>query len=301
MYPTYTLCSTTWRTPAADDLAGLQSLYPSTGGSTNTAPTVTIAAPASSASVTQGTALTFSGSATDTQDGTLTSSLVWTSNLDGQIGTGSSFSRALSAGNHTVTARAVDSGGLSATRQVSVSVMTTNTAPTVTITAPASGTSVAQGTAMTFSGSASDTQNGTLTSSLVWTSNLDGQIGTGGSFSRTLTAGTHTITARVVDSGGLTGTRQVSVTVTQTSVSGAITLTGRGYKVKGSHTVDLTWTGATATVVRILRGGALISSAPNNGRYTDSMDTKGNGSYKYKVCNDTRRLLKRGQHYLLRT
>ena len=69
MYPSYTLCSTHMRTPSADDLAGLQSLYPSTGGSTNTAPTVTIAAPANSTSVTQGTALTFSGSATDTQDG----------------------------------------------------------------------------------------------------------------------------------------------------------------------------------------------------------------------------------------
>jgi hypothetical protein len=288
MYPSYTLCSTFMRTPSDDDLAGLQSLYPSTGGATNTAPTVTIAAPASGASVTQGTALTFSGSATDTQDGTLTASLVWTSNLDGQIGTGSSFSRTLSAGNHTVTAQVVDSGGLSTTRQVSVSVTTTNTAPTVIITAPASGTSVAQGTALTFSGSASDTQNGTLTSSLVWTSNLDGQIGTGGSFSRTLTAGTHTITAQVVDSGGLTGTRQVSVTVTQTNVSGAITLTGRGYKVKGSKMVDLTWSGATATVVRILRGGdTLISSAPNNGRYTDSINAKGAGSYKYKVCNDT--------------
>ena len=107
MYASYSRCTTTMRTPAADDLGGLQSLYPGTGGSTNTAPTVTIAAPASSASVTQGTALTFSGSATDTQDGALTASLVWTSNLDGQIGTGGSFSRTLSAGNHAVTARVV--------------------------------------------------------------------------------------------------------------------------------------------------------------------------------------------------
>ena len=108
---------------------------------------------------------------------------MWTSNLDGQIGTGSSFSRALSAGNHTVTARVVDSGGLSATRQVSVSVTTTNTAPTVTITAPASGTSVAQGDDPDFQRlGLGHPDNGTLTSSLVWTSNLDGQIGTGGVF-----------------------------------------------------------------------------------------------------------------------
>jgi hypothetical protein len=285
MYPTYNRCTTTMRSPSADDLAGLKLLYPSTGSSTNTAPTVTIASPASSTSVSQGTTVAFSGSASDTQDGNLTASLVWTSNLDGQIGTGGSFSRALSAGNHTVTARAVDNGGLSATRQVSVSVTTSNSAPTVTITAPASGASVTQGAAFSFSGSATDSQDGTITSSLVWTSNLDGQIGTGGSFSRALTAGNHTLTARVVDSGGLAATRQVSVSVTQ-NVSSGITLSGRGYKVKGSQMADLTWTG-TSSSVRILRGGTQIASGQNKGRYTDSIQAKGGGSYRYKVCDES--------------
>ncbi|MFO0981465.1 MAG: hypothetical protein U1E76_06875 [Planctomycetota bacterium] len=45
------------------------------------------------------------------------------------------------------------------------------------------------------------------TASLAWTSNLQGQIGTGGTFTRSdLVVGTHTITATVTDSGGLWAT-----------------------------------------------------------------------------------------------
>jgi hypothetical protein len=379
MYSTYSRCSTSMRTPAADDITGLQALYPGSGGSTNTAPTVAISAPSHGSSVAQGTAFTFSGSASDTQDGTLTSSLVWTSNLDGQIGTGSGFSRALSVGTHTVTARAVDSGGLSTSKQVGVTVLAStntapgitilspvngtsvvqgtattfsgsatdaedgtltaslvwtssldgqigtgtgfsrtlsvgshtitakvvdsgalftskqvgvtvtapsNTAPTVTITAPSSGTSVVQGTAITFAGSASDTQDGTLTSSLVWTSSLDGQIGTGTGFSRSLSVGSHTVTAKVVDRGGLSGSKQVSVTVTAPLSSDNPTLTARGYKVKGQHTIDLKWTGITSSRADVYRNGSRVVSTANTGQYTDATGERGGGSYTYKVCDE---------------
>ena len=215
MYATYSYCSQSMRSLTSDDVAGLRDLYPDTG-STNTVPSVSIATPASGSAVGQGTAISFSGSAIDTEDGPLTTSLVWTSNVDGQIGTGGSFSRALSAGSHTITARATDSGGLSASRQVNVTVNSTNTAPTVTISSPGGGTSVVHGTSIPLSGSASDTQDGNLSASLVWTSNLDGQIGTGATFSRSLTAGSHTVTARATDQGGMSATRQVDVTVGST-------------------------------------------------------------------------------------
>src|SRR5262249_13428253 len=55
--------------------------------------------------------------------------------------------------------------------------------------------------------------DGNLTAGLVWTSSLDGTLGTGGSFSRTLHAGTHTVTARVPDSSGLTGSATFTVVV----------------------------------------------------------------------------------------
>ena len=122
-----------------------------------------------------------------------------------------------------------------------MTVNSTNTAPTVTISSPGGGTSVVHGTSIAFSGSASDTQDGNLSASLVWTSNLDGQIGTGATFSRSLTAGSHTVTARATDQGGMSATRQVDVTVTSTALptSGNPTLTARGYKVKGVNMTDL--------------------------------------------------------------
>jgi len=52
----------------------------------------------------------FNGSGLDAEDGVLTgASLVWSSNLAGQIGTGTSISVSLDAGTHTITLTATDS------------------------------------------------------------------------------------------------------------------------------------------------------------------------------------------------
>jgi len=89
-----------------------------------------------------------------------------------------------------------------------------NTPPVVTITAPAAGASFATGVAITFTGTATDTQDGNRTGSLVWSSSLQGQIGVGGTFTvSNLVAGSHTITARATDSGGLAGTATRTITL----------------------------------------------------------------------------------------
>ena len=85
--------------------------------------------------------------------------------------------------------------------------------PTVAITSPADSSTFDSGTTILFEGIASDTEDGDLTASLVWTSDLDGQIGAGASFSTTLTDGNHTITASATDSGAKTGSASVSITV----------------------------------------------------------------------------------------
>nr|NIR37415.1 hypothetical protein [Actinomycetota bacterium] len=89
-----------------------------------------------------------------------------------------------------------------------------NALPTVTITAPADGTSGVEGDPVTFSGTASDVEDGDLTSALSWSSSLDGVIGSGASFTTSaLSPGTHTVTASVTDSGGLEASDAVAVTV----------------------------------------------------------------------------------------
>ncbi len=90
-----------------------------------------------------------------------------------------------------------------------------NTPPTATITSPTNGSTYTEGDDITFSGTGEDAEDGTLTSSsLVWTSSIDGQIGTGESFTRNdLSVGTHTITLTATDSDDATGSDSITVTV----------------------------------------------------------------------------------------
>jgi hypothetical protein len=171
----------------------------------------------------EGTSVTFTGASSDAQDGDLSAGLVWTSNLQGAIGSGASFSRSdLVVGTHTVTASSTDSGSLTGSASVQITVNSSNTAPNVTISSPASGSSFLQGTSVTFSGSSSDAQDGDLSAGLVWTSSLQGTIGSGASFSRSdLVVGTHTITASSTDSGSATGTRTVQISITALTIPAA--------------------------------------------------------------------------------
>ncbi len=88
-----------------------------------------------------------------------------------------------------------------------------NDPPTVSITSPTDGSNPASGASIDFAGSASDTEDGDLAASLAWTSSIDGSIGSGDSFSKTLSDGIHTITASVTDSGSQTGSASISITV----------------------------------------------------------------------------------------
>ena len=89
-----------------------------------------------------------------------------------------------------------------------------NNTPSVSITAPASGSSFASGASVTFTGTATDVEDGSLTAGMSWTSSINGAIGTGGSFSTSsLSVGTHTITASATDSGSLTGSATISITI----------------------------------------------------------------------------------------
>lgn len=187
----------------------------------NASPTATITTPLDGASFAEGDDIAFTGTGTDLENGELTESyLVWTSSLDGQIGTGTSYTISdLSVGTHTITLTATDSDGATGSNSVSITVNAIgNTLPTATITSPLNGSTFTEGDTITFTGSGSDTEDGALAgNSLTWTSNIDGQIGTGASFtSNDLSAGDHTITLTSTDSDGATGSDSVSITVSGT-------------------------------------------------------------------------------------
>ncbi|MEO6208481.1 MAG: putative LPS assembly protein LptD [Gemmatimonadaceae bacterium] len=93
-----------------------------------------------------------------------------------------------------------------------------NSAPVVHITAPANNATFAQGASVTFTGDATDAEDGPLTgASLVWRDNTSGQIGTGATFAiATLAPGPHVITLTAKDSTGRAGLSLISITITPT-------------------------------------------------------------------------------------
>ncbi len=194
----------------------------------NSPPDVAINEPVNGGSFEQGAPVSFAGAATDTEDGNLSASLAWTSDRNGQIGSGPTFTRSdLSAGAHTIAAQAADSDGAtdSATVQIAITIGG-NAPPAVTIATPPPASSSFKGQFVSFTGTANDLEDGSIAASLTWSSNLDGPIGTGGEFTtRDLSVGTHTITASVTDGGGLTSQAQVTVTV---DVSAPAILVGAG-------------------------------------------------------------------------
>jgi hypothetical protein len=99
-----------------------------------------------------------------------------------------------------------------------------NTAPTVTISSPTNGASFTLGAPIAFSGTATDAEDGDKTASLSW-SYAGGVIGTGSAFARSdIPLGTHTITASVTDSGGLSGTKQIVLTITPANADNKVYL-----------------------------------------------------------------------------
>ena len=202
------------------------SYTPTSSTPENTIPKVTITAPADGSSFNQYDSITFRGSAIDAEDGNISNRLSWASNIDGVIGSGATLiTSALSVGKHTITVSAKDSNNLSGSATMTLSVISPseNTPPKVTITAPANGSSFSIDDSVTFRGSAIDLEDGDISNRLSWTSNIDGDIGSGPTFSTSsLSEGTHTITVSATDNDNLSGTATITLTVLSSTTSSAV-------------------------------------------------------------------------------
>ena len=67
-------------------------------------------------------------------------------------------------------------------------------------------------TPVTFTAVATDPEDGDISASLVWTSDIQGQVGSGGAGTMNLAEGTHVITATCDDSGP-SGPQSASITI----------------------------------------------------------------------------------------
>lgn len=114
-----------------------------------------------------------------------------------------------------------------------------NNPPSVSISAPTGGSTT--GTTVTFTGSANDTEDGSLSGSIRWTDSVQGSLGTGASITATLSAGAHTVTASVTDSAGATSSSTVTFTVsTGQSCVTTYTATGLPLSIPDNNATGIT-------------------------------------------------------------
>ena len=268
----------------------------------NTAPSITLSAPAGgSASISTGSAVTFTASATDAEQGSLSSAIQWT--LPGsstQVG-GTALFTFSSAGTFTVTATVTDAGGLSASTQVTVTVTdpAPNTAPSLSLVAPAGGSvTVNTGSAVTFSASASDAEQGDLSAAVKWTV-PGGSQQVGASVQYTFnTVGSFTVVGTVTDAGGLSASVQANVTVVAPPPPAVPAApTALAATVGAGRTVRLAWTdnatnesGYYVDRAKVNNNGtlgawaAVATLGANTSAFSQSV-AKGNYAYRVRAWN----------------
>lgn len=189
----------------------------------NQPPTASITLPATGAILDFRQTVVLAGSGSDDEDGNLSSTfLAWASDLDGPLAIGeSSTVGPLTRGEHAIILTATDSEGATGRATVLIDVVGSE------ITSPVDQVSGAPHTVLfgenvTFSGSAFDARDGELTGeAIVWTSSLDGQIGTGRTFTTTaLTLGLHSVTFTASNGAGQQRSHKVLVVVREPDAAG---------------------------------------------------------------------------------
>lgn len=176
------------------------------------APTCVITGPANGASTGFDVPVRLAATAMDPEDGVLTgASVVWRTSLQvAPLGSGDVVMTTLPAGSNVVTCTATDSNNNTGTATVTILSKT----PYAKINHPGDNETRAANQAVPFTGIGRDVEDGTLSGgSLVWTSSLDGSLGTGQMFNRVLSVGVHTITLTITDSALNVDTNSITLTI----------------------------------------------------------------------------------------
>ena len=197
---------------AIDYFTGLAPIEPIPLG----VPAITITQPVAPLTVNAGDDVVLS--ALGTINGIPVPSMVnWSSSLDGVLGSGGTITATkLQVGVHVITASLDNGQGVVVTDTETVTVLNQASPPVVTIVQPSVGSvTVALSAPITFAATAIDAQDGNISDQIVWTSNLLAQtLYKGQTFTTSsLPVGTHTITARALDSNSAEGVDTVQVVI----------------------------------------------------------------------------------------
>jgi hypothetical protein len=95
---------------------------------------------------------------------------------------------------------------------------------------------------------------------------------------------THYYRVSAYNGAGASGYTSASAATLEGS---AIELSANGYKIRGRHNVDLSWSGVRTPNAWIYRDGASIAVvSSSSGSYTDAIGAKGGATYVYSVCEE---------------
>ncbi|HHP7239831.1 S8 family serine peptidase [Longibacter sp.] len=151
---------------------------------------------------------------------------------------------------------------------------------TTTASPTANFSSTTSGLTASFTDQSSDS-DGSVSS---WSWDFgDGSTSTAQNPSHTYGAsGDYSVTLTVTDDAGTTDSATQTVSVSDGTAN--ITLSTNGFKQRGRHQIELSWSGATSADVDVYRNGSPVTTTANDGSFTDSTNNRGGASYTHTVC-----------------
>ena len=214
-----------------------------------TKPTITLTSPEDGKTYAVGSSLTASYTCQDNTGGT---GIATTGGCVGTQSNGATISTS-TAGPRTFTVTATDKAGNTETVTHNYSVANPNTKPTLTV--PSNITEEAtssSGAAVTYTATASDTEDGNLTSSVQCTP----------ASGSTFALGTTTVDCTVTDSGGLSDSKSFSVTVQDTTKPDLTLPANITEEATGANGAEVTF---NATATDKVDGNVAVTCVPASG------------------------------------
>ncbi|WP_051305386.1 zinc-dependent metalloprotease family protein [Desulfogranum mediterraneum] len=161
--------------------------------------------------------------------------------------------------------------------------------PTVTISEPTESSSYLPDTPITLIATANDQEDGDLSSSLTWSCDPDGPLGSGANTTVSPSSpGEHIITASATDSAGLTGSDSLTITVIDPDAPTTMSISG----LNGNAAAIRNKWNATVSITVVDNGGGQVNDATVTGTWSGGATGSGSCLTESGLCEIRKNNLK---------